>query len=374
VTGEDAPKSLLPHPQAGELTIYILGPGFGESQVVVFPDGRVGVVDCCLGKDGLCLPCVVLDHIGKEEIDLLVVTHPDLDHIRGIAKLVAHHPPRRIWRYPFAGNLRDLAACWVRQDPEDQRLIEVSEALEVLDQLQAENVASEVAYGHRHWPEAEAEYQVWCLAPTPADQVRVRRHLGRLVRRSGDDVAVSAETRQFLRGQRRLGDRPNLLSLALAICWGDRRVVLGGDLERGESPRFGWTGVVALLREDGQIQLVSDAEVVKASHHGSANAFCDEAWELHGRGDGRTIAAIAPFVFGASRLPSRAAIQAMRSYAGRLALSSCREEFGWIGEEGWRSCGTASAFAEPCLVVSLPADGGAASLSFSTLGTLCERG
>lgn len=373
MTEEVAPKSLLPHPQEGDLTIYLLGPGFGESQVVVFPDGKVGVVDCCVGENSLCLPSVVLDHIGKEEVDLLVVTHPDLDHIRGIATLIKEHPPRRVWRYPFAGNLRDLAAWWVRQDPADQRLVEVSEALELLDELQAQNVALEAAYGHRQWLEAEAGYQVWCLAPTPADQVRVRRHLRRLVRRSVDDVAVSAEIRQFLRGQRRLGDRPNLLSLALAICWGDRRVVLGGDLERGQSAQFGWTGVVALLQEDEQLHLVSDAEVVKVAHHGSANAFCDEAWELHGRADGRTIAAIAPFVFGATRLPSRATIQAMGRYAGKLALSSCREKFEWIGEEGWLPCGEASAFAEPCLVVSLPADGSAASLLFSSLGTLCER-
>lgn len=37
----------LPRPTAGAVTVYFLGPGFGESQVVVLPDDRVLVVDGC---------------------------------------------------------------------------------------------------------------------------------------------------------------------------------------------------------------------------------------------------------------------------------------------------------------------------------------
>ena len=35
----------LPGPQQDKLTLYIFGPGFGESQVAALPDGRWLVVD-----------------------------------------------------------------------------------------------------------------------------------------------------------------------------------------------------------------------------------------------------------------------------------------------------------------------------------------
>ena len=50
----------LPRPSAGRLYIYLLGPGVGESQVVVFPDGRVMVID------GQTMPdAVVRLHLGR---------------------------------------------------------------------------------------------------------------------------------------------------------------------------------------------------------------------------------------------------------------------------------------------------------------------
>lgn len=72
----------LPRPTAGAVTVYFLGPGFGESQVVVLPDDRVLVVDGC-SREGVNHPEAVLRALGRTRIDLLVLTHPDLDHLKG---------------------------------------------------------------------------------------------------------------------------------------------------------------------------------------------------------------------------------------------------------------------------------------------------
>lgn len=106
----------LPRPSRSWLSLYVLGPGVGESQVVVFPDGRVLVVDACT-HDGKNLARELLSHLGIRSIDLLVLTHPDLDHVRGIAELIDHFTPGKIWRYPKFSCLRDLVLLWCRQAP-----------------------------------------------------------------------------------------------------------------------------------------------------------------------------------------------------------------------------------------------------------------
>lgn len=59
----------------GTLTVYLLGPGVGESLVLVMPDDRVVVVDSC-ERAGVNLPAQLLGKLGITQIDLLVLTHP----------------------------------------------------------------------------------------------------------------------------------------------------------------------------------------------------------------------------------------------------------------------------------------------------------
>jgi glyoxylase-like metal-dependent hydrolase (beta-lactamase superfamily II) len=74
-------------PPPGVLTAYFFGPGFGESAVLHMPDGRWVVIDCCV-EDGVCLPAALLDQLGAQKIDLLILAHPDLDHVRGVELLL----------------------------------------------------------------------------------------------------------------------------------------------------------------------------------------------------------------------------------------------------------------------------------------------
>ena len=89
------------------MTLYVLGPGFGESQVFSLPDGRWMVVDCCRHRKQV-LPALVLRHFDVSRIDLLVITHPDLDHVEGAEELFRDFTIDRTWRYPGAASIRDL--------------------------------------------------------------------------------------------------------------------------------------------------------------------------------------------------------------------------------------------------------------------------
>ena len=122
---EIATDAGLPRPGPDRLVLYVLGPGFGESQIVAFPDGRWMVVDGCvragLNRAGLNLPLSLLEHLGCRAVDLLVVTHPDLDHIRGVPQLIERFPPERVWMYPAARSLRNLIVRWTERAPAGRR-------------------------------------------------------------------------------------------------------------------------------------------------------------------------------------------------------------------------------------------------------------
>lgn len=316
----DPTAAPLPLPGVDELIVYLVGPGFGESQVVLLPGGLCIVVDSCMeGDENLTLS--LLKRLGVGRVDLLVVTHPDLDHIRGLPELINESRPRRVWRYP-SGTLRDLVAYWCRQDPSDGRLREVYEALCTLDGLEKEGVAHDAHFQTR--PRSlSADCEVWCMAPTGCDQRHARTQLRKLVQRAEDEPALAKAIRDTLVGERALGDRPNTLSLALAIRHRGRRVLLTGDVENGrrQEPASGWKGVIMHLREDGLLHHVQEIDVVKLAHHGSSGAFHAGAWRLHSKPDGSTTALVAPFDRSTPPLPRDEVLKELRSYAGRLGVS-----------------------------------------------------
>lgn len=327
--------SSLPLPGADELVVYLVGPGFGESQVVLAPGGLCIVVDCCV-EEGQNLTLSLLQRLGVDHVDVLAVTHPDLDHIRGLPALLATYQPRRVWRYP-AGTLRDLVAFWCRQDPKNERLHEVYKALLALDDLEKHGIAHEANFQTR--PRSlSPDCEVSCLSPTGSDQRYVRAQLRRLVQRAEDEPALAKAVRDYLIGERALGDRPNTLSLSLSIRYGGRRVLLAGDVENGRArePASGWKGVLMHLREDGLLDLVQGLDVVKGAHHGSSNAFHANAWHLHAKPDGSTTALFAPFDRSTPPLPREEVLRDLRTYAGCLGLSAdARGAFERAVAAGW---------------------------------------
>ena len=347
----------LPRPLPGELTLYVVGPGFGESVVVVLPGGQVVVVDSCR-RDGVNLTESVLRDLELEQVDLLIVTHPDLDHVAGLADLIGAYPPVRAWRYPAGANLRELVAGWLHRDAGDARLVEVGRAMDAVEALEDENRCMQVQY-RQTWRAAGPSCTVECIAPSSHDVVRARRQLRRLVeRRDGYDYALAAWIRDYLtRGRSSLGDHPNLVSLALVVRWGHRRVLLAGDVEASSAnPKSGWAGMLTSLEEDGELHLVRDCDAVKVAHHGSIGAVHHPAWKLHAHADARTVALVAPFNRG-HLLPDEATLKQIRDYVGRLALTSDHGTFERAERAGWSVDGAGSSGDGPVVALRITSDG-----------------
>lgn len=314
----------LPRPGPGKLVLYVMGPGFGESQVVAFPDGRWMVVDGCT-RAGLNLPLMLLRTLGCPGIDLLVITHPDLDHIRGVPELIEQFSPKRVWMYPAAASLRNNIIRWTRNAPKERRpkleaLRDLQEQIKHI--LETKNNVREVNAATRAWPDDQRDYRVECLAPTQVDQSDLQKLLDDVFEVAANQVTVADAFQKRLLGLAAPGDMPNQLSLALSVQWERFRFLLAGDVENGASAFSGWPGVLDVLRQDGRLELVTRLDLVKVAHHGSNGAFHAASWDLHGQGCAEhPVALLTPFNKKA-KLPDADALSKLRDKSSHLGITA----------------------------------------------------
>ena len=81
---------------AAKLTISVIDVGHGDAILVQFPNGDEMLVDA--GKQGASKKVVeYLDRQGVDDLELLVATHPDEDHIGGIPNVLASRKVAKAW-------------------------------------------------------------------------------------------------------------------------------------------------------------------------------------------------------------------------------------------------------------------------------------
>jgi beta-lactamase superfamily II metal-dependent hydrolase len=338
----------LPRPLAGELTLYLLGPGVGESVVAVMPDRRVVVVDVCEDR-GVNLTLDLLDEIDADQIDLLVVSHPDLDHVGGLARVLGERPPHEVWRYPLEASARDFVLTWARRSGRTE-LVNAIQAIAKFGRNGSGDMFS-VALGDQLWPHSGSPgYRVHALAPTELDKERAIRAFNTRLRKSRSELDAWLD--KVASGSRPLGDAPNVISLAIAIEMGDRRVVLGGDVLAGTtSDKSGWKGVLRLLTKHERAHLLTTTAAVKVAHHGSRGAYEESVWALHSAG-GPTLALIAPF--SSSGLPDEVTLAALRPHARAVLVASTTDAAdGRAARAGWTAVGTSRLLSVRAPVVGL---------------------
>jgi hypothetical protein len=324
------------------------------------------VVDGCCAEGGTNLPAALLDHLGIRTIDALVLTHPDLDHVRGVADVVRRFQPAHVFRYPNIADLRELVGCWLQKVPGNKLFREIADALDVIE-LQAHRNARHrfPCATCRPWRPQGAPYTVHFLAPTPFDMERVSVFLKKLVQydKNLDSFRIPRRIERILRGEIRLRSMPNVLSLALVLEWSSRKVLLAGDVENGTaSQESGWKGVLRVLDDpndgDGQRgHLVEDVDLVKVAHHGSKGAFFTGAWVRHAKSR-KTTALIAPHA--SSSLPSDPTLIDLRAYCQNLGISAeGGRAFARAQAAGWNpSQAVQPTTVAPCLAAVLDPAGG----------------
>src|SRR5271170_7292865 len=79
-------------PEIDELEVSVFGPGFGECLAVHLPGGKWVLVDSCRDAGGDPVTLAYLRSLGVEpatDVSTVIASHWHMDHVDGIAELVA---------------------------------------------------------------------------------------------------------------------------------------------------------------------------------------------------------------------------------------------------------------------------------------------
>ena len=300
------------------------------------------VVDCCKRGDDT-LPLALLRHFGVDAVDLLVVTHPDRDHYRGLHELVGAVRVAYLWRYRGFHMRRQTLAKLCELHPGNRRYRDLLDAQNAILPLMEENRGFEVAMDTRPWgARGEDGYEVHCIAPCPADIAHESVQLHKLFTIVKDGIAVDDAVERFVLGQSGSVDgRGNPVSLAISIRWRAASVLLGGDVECADGAvHRGWSGIIETLSSpmDDRLRLLQGLQMVKVSHHGSKGAFSAEAWGHHASRGRVDVAVTTPFRGSDKQPPHTSTFQDLLAVARRVALTSSPDAAGsWdrITDGGW---------------------------------------
>lgn len=95
------------------LELYVFDVGHGDCFMLNYNNSECGIIDCYKGpvEDGFLL-LKTLDELGIKTIRFLCITHPDIDHMDGVSRLLEHIIDRKI----------DVHEIWLYGGFELQRL------------------------------------------------------------------------------------------------------------------------------------------------------------------------------------------------------------------------------------------------------------
>ena len=271
-------------PDADEVEITVLGPGYGESIVVHIGQGRWIIVDSCINdaRDPQALEYLLA--IGVEPRDavrLIVATHWHDDHIGGMSKLVDACPAARfccavtLRREEFYAAIHALNRGGAFAGSSGVR------ELHTLFEALAERGSKPhfVSADTRLFTDGSCE--IWTLSPHNDEVVRFLESIGTLFPKVGETT-------------RRVGDvSPNQVAVVLWIKIHDAVILLGADLERR-----GW---VKLVESQGRPQ--QRGKVFKVPHHGAASAYDPGVWQE--MLEPNPIAVLTPWRRGGRALPEQ---------------------------------------------------------------------
>lgn len=208
------------------LYVFVFGPGYGESVVLRIPPEHWVVIDGCKSGSFASYPAELLKNF-EARADVVVLTHPHMDHARGLHVLLEGWEGAKVGCCePVVENIDEL-------HPNVQKAGEGLEMKKVLSRIQS------------IWQERPGTR--WPL------QRGARHEVGRGV------LEILHPSEEALRRS-----SVNALSSPILLRWESVRLLFGSDLERP-----GWEEIAAL-----RIPLARH-HLLKVPHHASANGRHD---------------------------------------------------------------------------------------------------
>ncbi|MBI5497320.1 MAG: ComEC/Rec2 family competence protein [Deltaproteobacteria bacterium] len=213
-----------------ELVVMMAPVGQGDGAILRFPDGAVAVIDgggsfISAVDPGRTVLAPLLDQLGVQQLDLMVLSHPHPDHLNGLVTLAERFRPREFW--------------WTGQQSRHPRFRDLERALDAAGTRRV--VFERPAAGPRVVQRTVGGVRVCVLHPFPErDAPDAPHHFPEL------------------------SDNDN--SLVLRFEHAGRAVLFPGDIEKETE---------AALAADPDVAPLLRADVLKIPHHGSNTSSTD---------------------------------------------------------------------------------------------------
>ncbi len=271
------------------MEVSVFGGGFGECTCLHLGDGAWVVIDSCLDPtSGEPASLTYLRSLGlepQEVVKLVLVTHWDDDHIRGISEVV-----RVCATATIACSAAFTDADFLQMVMEEEQNAVgtgtgVDELRSIL-RIGKDRVVFAKNNTNLHPRPTRDGPSVVALSPS---EDAVRRGIMKLVEEAtGRPRAV--------RGRFRAPEGPNGASVAAVATNGDHAILMAADLEASNNPNTGWDAVMTHAAP------ARAASVVKIPHHGSDDAHHEGMWQK--LVEPGAVAIVTPFTNGSVQRPT----------------------------------------------------------------------
>ena len=267
------------------------------------------LVDSCLHPDSdepASLKYLTdLGVVPAEAVVLVVVTHWDDDHIRGIGT-IGETCSRAAIACSSALRQEDILQFVLSTEYVGGAFGSGLDELRTI--LRLPNAASRIIWAKANlplYPRPPGDVpQVVALSPS---EEAVERSIRSLIEQAtGQPIALQ---RRY-----RAPEGPNGASVATSIRASPDSVLLAADLERSNNPESGWRAVVSYAKPS------TAASLVKVPHHASCGAHYDRMWEEMVASD--SAAVVTPWALGGNFLPTQRDLDRLKAVTGRLFVTA----------------------------------------------------
>jgi hypothetical protein len=241
------------------------------------------------------------------DVRLVIATHWDDDHIRGLGDVVAACGGARVACSAALGR-KDILAFVIEQEAAKGALGSG------LDEFRTILRTCALRSNPILW--AKANLPLHPLPPGDAPTVVALSPSEDAFQRSMESLIEAATGLRTTLPPRRYKapEGPNGASIATSIRNGNISLLLGADLEVSNNKETGWDAVLKYSKP------TTRASAVKVPHHGSIGAHHERMWTELAEGDPITV--LTPWMGGAKFLPNEKDLQRLCEFSSRVFLTA----------------------------------------------------
>jgi len=300
-----------------ELCLHIFGGRQGESILLKLPDGRWGMIDHFTWQ-GRSPALNLLKDNKVTTLAFLALTHPHVDHYRGIDKVMTEMDVDRLW-FPDVMTPEDVAEMLGREivdtenvGPRQRDRKALRAFLKEFRQRNAhkKRTMSESREMYKNLTGSESEFTIKSLSPSDSARQTFQNALKALSQNDRGKILVHGSTSD-----------PNHISAVLQIRYGTTSILLAADLLNK-----GWD---ILLTSPNSTKPELKSHFVKVPHHGSTTAFSSKLWGEFSPTETVTACVTA---YARHKIPELETLKAIQNQCASLDTPSIQGVEGAIGK------------------------------------------